>query len=201
MAIPKSKVKTPVGMMTSNYWPIKSEPENARPVYDAALDMGAAVKGYLSVTTASASIPGDDIAQVEVEKFTGGQFDAETTMSDLEINAKIYGHKYAEDGTETSSSEDVSPNGGYSFIEPILTKEKKTIYRATCLMKVSAMASSEKQEADTKKPGELSPKMNVVSYKVMEDNTRTWRLRQDCETLDAANQFINTTFGAATASS
>ena len=197
MAIAKSKVKTPVGMMTSQYWPIKSEPENAHPSYDAAIDMGAAVKGYISVTTASASIPGDDIAQVEIEKFTGGQFDAETTMSELEVNAKIYGHQYDDSGKEVSTSEDVSPNGGYSFIEPLLTKEKKTIYRATCLMKVSAMASSEKQEADTKKPGELSPKMCVVSYKIMEDNKRVWRQRQDFESLDEATQFINTTFGAA----
>lgn len=199
MAIAPSKVKAAVGMMTSHYWPIKAEPENAHPTYDAALDMGAAVKGYISVTTATASIPGDDIAQVEIEKFTGGQFDAETTMNALEINAKIYGHKYDETGVEVSSSEDVSPNGGYSFIEPFLTKEKKTFYRATCLMKVSAMASSEKQEADTKKPGELSPKMNVVSYKIMEDNLRVWRQRQDFETLDSAKQFINTVFGAATA--
>lgn len=199
MDLAKSKVKSSVGMLTSTYWPITAEPENAHPTYDKGLDMGAAVKGYLSVATASASIPGDDIAQVEIEKFTGGQFDAETTMSDLEINAKIYGHKYSNDGTETSSSDDVSPNGGYSFIEPILTKEKLTIYRATCLMKVSAMASSEKQEADTKKPGELSPKMNVVSYKIMEDNLRVWRQRQDFETLEAAKQFINTVFGAATA--
>lgn len=197
MAIAKSKVKTPVGMMTSHYWPIKSEPENSHPVYDAAIDMGAAVKGYISVTTASASIPGDDIAQVEIEKFTGGQFDAETTMSELEVNAKIYGHSYDESGVEISSSEDVSPNGGYSFIEPMLTKEKKTIYRATCLMKVSAMASSERQEADTKKPGELAPKMCVVSYKIMEDSKGVWRKRQDFETKEAATQFINTTFGAA----
>lgn len=197
MAIAKSKVKTPVGMMTSHYWPIKSEPENSHPVYDAAIDMGAAVKGYISVTTASASIPGDDIAQVEIEKFTGGQFDAETTMSELEVNAKIYGHSYDESGVEISSSEDVSPNGGYSFIEPMLTKEKKTIYRATCLMKVSAMASSERQEADTKKPGELAPKMNVVSYKIMEDSKGVWRKRQDFATKEEATQFINTTFGAA----
>ena len=198
MAIAKSKVKTPVGMMTSTYWPIKEEPEGKHPTYDAGIDMGAAVKGYLSVTTASASIPGDDIAQVEIEKFTGGQFDAETTMSELEVNAKIYGHKYDESGIEISSSDDVSPNGGYSFIEPILTKEKATIYRATCLMKVSAMASREKQEADTKKPGELAPKMNVVSYKIMEDNLRTWRQRQDFATEAEAKAFINTTFGAAT---
>lgn len=198
MAFGSSTVKTPHGMRKSWYFPIKEEPAGKKPVYDAKLDMGAAVKGYLTVTTASASIPGDDISQVEVEKFTGGQFDAETTMSDLEVNSKIYGHKFSEEGGEVSSSNDVSPNGGYGFIEPILLKNKSVIYRATCLHKLSAMASSEKQEADTKKSGELSFKNNAVSYKVMEDNTGAWRTRKDLASESEAEQFIDTFFGAAT---
>ena len=198
MAFGSSAVKTPHGMRKSWYFPIKEEPAGKKPVYDAKLDMGAAVKGYLTVTTASASSPGDDISQVEVEKFTGGQFDAETTMSDLEVNSKIYGHKFSEEVGEVSSSNDVSPNGGYGFIEPILLKNKSVIYRATCLHKLSAMASSEKQEADTKKSGELSFKNNAVSYKVMEDNTGAWRTRKDLATESEAEQFIDTFFGAAT---
>lgn len=198
MAFGSSTVKTPHGMRKSWYFPIKEEPAGKKPVYDTKLDMGAAVKGYLTVTTASASIPGDDISQVEVEKFTGGQFDAETTMSDLEVNSKIYGHKFSEEGGEVSSSNDVSPNGGYGFIEPILLKDKSVIYRATCLHKLSAMASSEKQEADTKKSGELSFKNNAVSYKVMEDNTGAWRTRKDLASEAEAEQFIDTFFGAAT---
>lgn len=194
--VAKSKVKVPVGMLTSTFYPIKSEPDNAHPVYDAGLDMGAAVKGYLTVTTASASIPGDDIVQLEEEKFTGGQLDTETTMSDLEVNAVLYGHSYSEENGEESTGDDASKNGGYSFIEPILTKEKKTIYRATCLRKVAAMASSEKQEADTRKPGELNPKMNVVSFKIMMDNMRSWRLRQDFDTEQAAKAFITSVFAA-----
>ena len=161
--------------------------------------MGAAVKGYLSVTTASATIPGDDITQVEVEKFVSGQLDAETTMSDLEINAKIYGHKFSEETGEVSSSDDVSPNGGYAFIEPILLKDKTVVYRATCLHKVSAMASSEKQEADTKKSGELSFKNNAVAYKVMEDNTGAWRTRKDFASIAEAEAFIATVFAPAAA--
>lgn len=192
----KSTVKAPIGMRCSWYFPISAEPTNAHPTYGEKLDMGAAVKGYLSVTTASASIPGDDITQVEIEKFISGQLDAETTMSDLEINAKIYGHKYTAEGGEVSSSDDVSPNGGYAFIEPILKKDKTVVYRATCLFKVSAMASSEKQEADTKKSGELSPKNNAVSYKVMEDNTGAWRVRNDFESLAAAQTFIESVFAA-----
>ena len=197
MSLTKSTVKAPLGMQTLDYWPITEEPEKSHPTYAAAINLGAAVKGYLSVTTAAASIPGDDIVQVEDELFTGGQLDTETTMSDLEVNATLYGHTYSEAAGEESKSSDRSGIGGISFIEPILKKDKTVIYRATCLRKVSAMASSEKQEADTKKAGELSPKMNVVSFKVMEDNTASWRVRKDFETKAEAETFIQTTFGAA----
>ena len=53
MAIGTSTVKVPLGMRRSWYFPIISEPDNGRPVYGAKIDMGAAVKGYLTVTTAS----------------------------------------------------------------------------------------------------------------------------------------------------
>ena len=198
MPLTASKVKAPLGMKTLDFWPISAEPENAHPTYGASVNLGAAVKGYLTVTTAAASIPGDDIIQVEDEVFTGGQLDTETTMSDLEINATLFGHTWSSSDGEDSKSSDRSKNGGLSFIEPILLKDKSLLYRATCLRKCSAMASSEKQEADTKKPGELSPKMNAVSFKVMEDNTQSWRVRNDFETVAAAEAFIKKTFGAAT---
>ena len=199
MAFNTQTVKVPLGMRLSWYFPILSEPVKSAPQYDSKIDMGAAVKGYLSITTASGTIPGDDITQVEVEKFVSAQLDAETTLSDLEVNAKIYGHKYTDDDGEISTSDDVSPNGGYAFIEPIMLKDKSVVYRATCLSKVSAMASSEKQEADTKKSGELSFKNNVVSYKVMEDNTGTWRRRKEFPTQAEAERYIEALFAATAA--
>lgn len=198
MPLTQSKVKTPLGMQTIDFWPITEEPDKAHPVYEPAVNLGAAVKGYLTVTTASASIPGDDIVQVEDEVFTGGQLDTETTMSDLQVNAILFGHTYSAEAGEESKGTDRSKPGGVSFIEPILRKDKSIIYRATCLRKCSAMPQSEKQEADTKKPGELNPKMNAVSFKVMEDNLQSWRLRNDFESRDAAEAFIKRTFGAAT---
>lgn len=195
MAGKVSKVKAPLGMQTLTFYPISAEPDGAHPTYDAGVDLGAAVKGYLTVTTASASIPGDDITQLEDEIFTGGQLDTETTMSDLKVNATLFGHKYEDTAGETSNSADRAKPGGLSFVEPILCKDKTIIYRATCLYKAQAMPSTEKQEADTKKAGELSPKMNAVSFKVMEDNTGGWRVRQDCDTLDAAKTFISGVFG------
>lgn len=194
MAGKVSKVKTPLGMQTLTFYPIATEPDAAHPTYSEGVDLGAAVKGYLTVTTASATIPGDDITQLEDEIFTGGQLDTETTMSDLKVNATLYGHNYDETSGETSNGADRAKPGGLSFVEPILCKDKTILYRATCLYKAQAMPSSEKQEADTKKPGELSPKMNAVSFKVMEDNTGAWRVRQDCENLEAAKTFITGIF-------
>ena len=194
MAAKTSKVKAPLGMQTMTFYPIKTEPDSAHPTYDPGVDMGAAVKGYLTINTASASISGDDIPQLEDEIFTGGQLDTETTMSDLEVNSTLYGHTYSEEDGEDSNGSDRAKPGGASFIEPILLKDKSIVYRATCLYKVQAMASSEKQEADTKKSGELSPKMNAVSFKVMEDNTGSWRKRQDFDTIAAAKTFISGVF-------
>lgn len=197
MSLTPSKVKTPLGMKTLDFWPIKAEEDGKHPTYDVSVNLGAAVKGYLTVATASASISGDDTVQVEDEVFTGGQLDTETTMSDLEINAKLFGHTYSAEAGEESKSSDRSKPGGISFIEPILRKDKVVIYRATCLRKVCAMPSSEKQEADTRKSGELNPKMNAVSFKIMEDNLQSWRVRNDFETVEAAITFIKTTFGVA----
>jgi hypothetical protein len=77
-------------------------------------------------------------------------------MSDLEVNATLFGHAFSAEAGEESKGSDRSKVGGISFIEPILLKDKTQVFRATCLFRVSAMASSEKQEADTKKAGELN---------------------------------------------
>ena len=198
MTLSKSPVKAAIGMSTLDIWPITSEPEKKHPVYGEPVNLGAAVKGYLAITTLPVTIPGDDINQVDDEIFVSAQLDTETTMSDLEINATLFGHTWSEEAGEESKSTDRAINCGVSFIEPIMRKDKVVIYRATCLRKGMPLASSEKQEADTRKPGELNPKNNPVSFKVMEDNLGSWRVRKDFESYDAAYAFVKKTFGAAT---
>lgn len=183
-------VKTPIGMVSSYFFPFASEPVGTHPVYEKKIDMGAAVKGYLSINTANADIYGDDALIVPIELFVSGQMDVETTLSDLEVNAELFGHDYA-DGVETSNGDDAAPNGGYAFIQAIMKKDKSTVYRATFLRKTAAMQQSEKQEADTKREG-LDPKMNAVSLKVMKDNSGDWRVRQDFDALAEAEAYINT---------
>ena len=192
-----NRYKMPLGMRKSYFYPIKTTPDNAHPTYDTALDMGSAVKGYLAITTASGEIVGDDQILHSVESFVSAQLDAETNLSDLEINAKLFGHKYAESTGEDSGKDDTPISGGYGFIEPIIKDDKTTVFRATALYHCTPMPSSEKQEADTRKPTEFSPKTNAVSYKVLADNSGAWRNRQDYDTLAAAEAGLKKIVGAA----
>ena len=193
----KPAVKVPVGMQTLDFWPMSyTDPENP-PKYDGRVHLGAAVKGYLTITTDPATIAGDDTTQLYAEVFSGAQLDTETTMNDLKLNALLFGHEIPDENAELSRSVDMPQYGGISFIEPILVKDRGVVYRATCLFKCVAMSSSEKQEADTRKPGDFNPKMNAVSFKVFENEKKVWRIRQEFGYADEAEAFILNTFGAA----
>lgn len=194
-----NRVKVSFGMTGSWWFPITSEPVNARPVYSTAVDLGAAVKGYLSLATLQFAVPGDDVDQIDADVFQSGQIDAETTLDDLEKNATLFGHTYTEAIGELSNSADVPKPGGYAYTQTLMNKDRGRFYRATCFFKATAIANSEKQEADTRKRGEFSHKNQVFSLKITEANNGDWRLRQDFETLEEAEAFIMSTFAAASA--
>ena len=192
------KVKVAFGMEGSWWFPITAEPAKARPTYSDAVDLGAAVKGYLSLTTLHFAVPGDNVNQIDADIFQEGQIDAETTLDDLSKNAMLFAHTYSEEAGELSNSADTPKPGGYAFTQTLMTKDRGRFYRATCFFKTTAIAGSEKQEADTRKRGEFSPKNQVFSLKVTEANNGDWRLRQDFQSLAEAEAFIMSTFKPAT---
>lgn len=187
-------VKMAVGMRSSYFAPIVGVAAGGHPEYGDVLDMGAAVKGALSITTAKMQVPGDDIYLIDVEKFASGQFDAETTADDLAINAVVFGHLFNENG-ETSGKDDAAPSGGYGFIEPFMRKDKSTFFRATFLYNVTAMLSSEKQEGDTRKGSDFTTKNKAISYSVNADDAGSWRQRQEFNTEAEAEAWLRAMFG------
>lgn len=190
------KVKTPIGMRSSYYAPIVDEPLNAHPTYGGLLDMGASVTGNLAVTTASMTIDGDDEVLLQDEKFVSGQFDSETTLDELTINAVIFGHRF-ENGVEYSGKDDTSPAGGYGFTQQLLKRDKTTVFRATVLYRVSAMAGTEKQVASTRRSSGMEPQMNSVSYAVSADNAGDWRARKEFDTFEEAEAWLKSILGGA----
>ena len=197
MAVNTKTVKVPIGIRKALWAKIAAEPDAAHPTYDnTVLDLGAAVKGTLAITTATLSIYGDDVEQLRDEAFVSAQVDVETTCSDLELNASVYGHTYDASTGEDSGKDDHAPYGGYGYIEPVLLKDKSVVFRATFLRRVCAIASSEKSDAATRADS-ITVQNNVVSFACSADATGSWRVRKEF-TGDgaeaAALAWINTQF-------
>lgn len=189
-------VKMPVGMLRSFWAPIATEPANALPTYGDVEEMGAARTGTLAVTTATADIYGDDINLIHFEDFVSYSLTTETTLDDIEVNAKQYGHTVV-DGRVISKAGDQAPYGGYAFIEPILKTDKSLVYRATFLVKLSANASGEAQNAATRQ-GNAEPRPNSIAYTGYACNTGEWREQEEFATEALAVAWILGLFGVTT---
>lgn len=179
------KVKEKYGLVYSAFFPIASMPENAHPVYGPEVDMGAAVKAYLSMNFAEAQLYGDDVLQLEVREFTGGQLDAETLLNDLEIESKLFGSQYSA-GVATDNKNDAPNEGGYGYIQKLKTPSG-TVYRGCFLYRVGPRMSAD--NSDTKNSS-ITFANNAVTYSVMVDNVGDWRSRQDLSSEAAAKAFI-----------
>lgn len=193
MALTYNTMKVPIGMRRSYFAPIDTEPTNAHPTYEDPISMGEAVKGELSVTTAAASIFGDDVDLLDIEEFVSAQLDAETACDDLDVQATLFGHTMSS-SEEEASFEDAPPLGGYAFIQHLIKKDKSHVYRGVFFYKCSAMPSSEKITAGTK-TSSLDPKMSPVSMKIVPDNKGSWRARKDFTTQADAESWIFGKYG------
>ena len=193
MPITLKTMKVPIGMRRSYFGKIATEPVGTHPTYSAPISMGEGVKCELSVTTASASIYGDDVDLLDIEEFVSAQADVETACDDLDVNAELFGHTIASD-EEESTVDDASAIGAYAYIQHLIKKDKSHVYRGVFFYKASAMPSSEKQNDGTKTDS-LDPKMNPVSFKILPDNAGAWRARKEFTTEASAVAWIESKFG------
>ena len=199
--IPRKKhYSVPVGMQRSVWAPIATEPETGMPTYGDAEELGAARLGTLTVTTSAVDIEGDDVVLDHFEQFQVGTLVSETTLNDLAVNAKMYGHAYdTTDTEEASGGEDTPPFGGYGFIEPIMKNGAAALtFRATFLPKVKANPANEAQNAATRQGGQITPSYNNITHSVYTCNTGKWRYRKEFATEAAAWSYILGKLGVTT---
>ena len=184
-------VKEKFGLVYSAFFPIGALPENSHPVYGGPVDLGAAVKAYLTINYAEAQLFGDDVLQLDLREFTGAQLDAETLLNDLEVEAQVFGSTM-EAGVLTDHKDDNARAGGYGYIQKLKT-QLGTVFRACFLYYVRARMTAD--NADTR-GSSITFANNAITYGVMPDNTGAWRSRQDFSTEADAKAFLQ---GLATA--
>lgn len=195
----KKMYKVTVGMQRSWWAKIATEPDTGHPTYTDVEEMGAARLGTLTYETSATDIEGDDVTLRHFEKFLRGTFVAETTLDELTVNAKIYGHTVDESDVEHSNQDDASPFGCYAFTQPLLkTGSDDLIWRATFLLKISANPANEAQNAATAQGGQINPGYNSITYSVTTDKTGDWRLRKEFDSEDDAVAWIMGLLGEST---
>lgn len=199
--IPRRKqYSVPVGMQRSVWAPFATEPDTGMPTYGNAEELGAARLGTLTVATSAVDIEGDDVVLDHFEQFQVGTLASETTLNDLAVNAKMYGHSYNDtDKEEISGEDDKPPFGGYGFTEPILKSGAAApVYRATFLPKVKANPANETQNAATRQGGQITPSYNNITHSIYVCNTGKWRYRKEFATAAEAWEYILGKLGAST---
>lgn len=195
----KKMYKVTVGMQRSWWAKIATEPDTGHPTYTDVEEMGAARLGTLTYETSATDIEGDDVTLRHFEKFLRGTFVAETTLDELTVNAKIYGHTVDSNDVEHSNQDDASPFGCYAFTQPLLkTGSDDLIWRATFLLKISANPANEAQNAATAQGGQINPGYNSITYSVTTDKTGDWRLRKEFDSEEDAVAWIMGLLGEST---
>lgn len=184
----KVKVKEKFGLVYSAFFPITGEPENSHPTYGPEVDLGAAVRANLTITYATAQAYGDDVAQLDLKEFVSAQLDAETLLSDLEVDAALFGSTYKE-GELTDSIQDDPVPGGYGYIQKLAQRSGGTVYRAVFLYYVTPSLNAD--NSDTRNAS-ITFMNNSISCSVLADNTGAWRTRKDFNTEAEAKAYIRT---------
>lgn len=190
------KVKTKIGLESSWFVPIISEPENARPVYGEFHDMGAAVRANIAVNYAEGQLFGDDALQLDSKLFSGGTLDAETLKDDMETDIIVFGSKKDDDGTYIDHKDDSAPPGGYAFIQKLMTKSKAIVYRGVFILRVTGNMAND--NAETKGSG-ITFANKVINYTISAANTGEWRLRKELPTKAEAETWLRTMAGQSAA--
>lgn len=179
------RVKEKYGLVQSLFYPIASEPSGKHPVYGPKVDLGSAVKDYLTINYSEAKAYGDDVTQLALREFVDGQLQIETLLSDLEVDAALYGSRM--EGGVLYDHVDDSPNSGaHACIQKLKTKAG-IVFRAVFYFYVTPSQNAD--NSDTK-GSSVTFMNNSITANVMADATGHWRARADKGSQAEALAFI-----------
>ena len=180
------RVKEKYGLVQSLFFPIASTPAGSHPVYGPVIDLGAAVKDYLTINYSEAKAYGDDVTQLALREFVDGQLQIDTLLRDLEGDAALYGSRL-EGGALYDHVDDSPVSGGHGCIQKLKTKTG-IVFRAIFYYFVTPSQNAD--NADTK-GSSVTFMNNSITADVMADASGHWRVRADFGSQEEALGFIN----------
>ena len=186
-----------VGMRHLVYAKVATETPGTSITYSGGADLAPAVSGSLNYDRSDNPLYGDDVMQDNDNGITGFTLDIETTELSAANEAALLG--LVADGTDAtlySVTDASAPYVGVGFVQ-VLRRKGVVSYRALWFPKVQFGISSEETQTRQQSIEWGTPTLNGKGFGVYLDATgkATFRMQKECETLAAAQTFLDTKAG------
>lgn len=188
-----SKVKEKFGLVTLKAAPVASTPAASHPVYAPFVDLGAAVKAYVTAQRAEGQIYGDDVMQLNASEFTSADIQTETLLSDLEVESQLMGSQYS-DGVLTDTQDDTVNPCALAWIQKLRTKTA-VVFRAVFLFYATPILPDDQSDTKT---NAITFTNNAINFTAYADNSGAWRARKDFSTQADAEAWLESQRAGAT---
>lgn len=160
--------------------------------YSDGMVLGKAIKESFSVSNNDVKLYGDDAIVASDQSFKEGTSTLDTTGIEDEQVAKILGHEIdSTTGEVIAKSNDTAPYCGHGFY----AKNYNNDYRAIFFPKVKF---SEPNIENETKGDSTSYKSPSISYTVMENKDRIWKIEKTFKTESEAKAWLNEKVGIST---
>lgn len=163
--------------------PVKAEPENALPTYDAPLTVGALVKADLTVNLATGELYADDTLAEQLSEFASGAIALETDDMTDEVAQVIYGATggAGESGELIFNKGDTPPYGGFGYYKSLMRKGQK-VYKGCFYPKVRAALGN---DTAATRGNAITFGTTPTALTVFACNSGEWRITKEFAGADA----------------
>lgn len=170
--------------------PIKTEPENKLPTYDAAVELGKLVKADLTVNIATGELYANNMLAEKSDEFISGTLAVEVDDMDKEIEGTVYGSAYSE-GELVDNASDVVPYGGLAYYKT-LQRSGKPVFEACYYPKARAILST---DSAATKGSSITFNTKPLSFTIYEPDNGDWRYRKEFSSEKEAIAYVDDKLG------
>ena len=141
--------------------------------YSNAFKCGSAINTSVTPNYNEAALFADNVQKDTVSEFKNATVELGVDTVPVEAAELLFGHKIAEDGTETSNADDSGAYVGYGFITSEMISGK-TKYRACLLTKVKFKENAESHQT---KGDSIQFSTPTLSGTATVNNKKDWRIK------------------------
>ena len=185
-----------VGVRDMMIFPLKTEPDNAAPTYDVALEIGDTNAIKASPSTANATADGDDKQVANISMTTGWTVEWTGWGVPAETAGKLYGHTLTgtSDKQVDEKMEDIAPYVGIGYLRTMADKTNTKTFMAYYYYKAQAVQGDEESNSGG---SSLNLAATNVTFNAIEPSYGPTRSYQEFSTEAAAVEWIKTKAGQA----